>query len=331
MACGGGGKAPDYAASAREGVYADLNTSPFTYLINAVAKTGGKITLDGQTYDFTGMGDADNTKVASEKMASALLDMQKKYGPAYVQQRLAELQQSDPEGQSARKQLYAATMASLDTPVPEQARTVQKLLLEEVDKGTELPEETKRQVVQGVRAGQAARGNMLGNAAVAQEGRAVAGAGQQQQDTRQQQALTYLQSGVSPEDIEYRRIQQGMANLGAFLSGTTPTAEFAGLSGAGTGAAPFIGGGTNPTTLNPNAAVQGAQNANSMYALNSAYERTQANPWLAGASMGTQAFNLYQAAKGPATYGAPAGTVTGINQSFANANVAPWGVNNSTP
>lgn len=295
MGCGGGGGGqPDYAASAREGVYAELETSPFTYLINAVSRTGGRIELDGKVYDFTGLGEADNARVTSEKMAQALLEMQQKYGADYVRQRLAELQQSDPEGQAARKQLYEATMGSLNVPPNEQAAKVQSLLLEEVNKGTTLDPEVQRAVTQNIRGGQASRGNMLGTAAVAQEAGGVVRAGEQQRDARQQQAMSYLASGIDPTDVEYRRIQQGMSNLGAFLSGTTPTAEFAGVSGAQTGAAPFMGGGANSLQINPNAGVQGAQQANQIYSAQSNYNQTQANPFLAGASIGLEAFNAYQ-------------------------------------
>lgn len=303
MACGGGGKAPNYAASAVEGVYADLNTSPFTYLINAVSRTGGVIELDGETYDFRGLGEADNARVTSRRMAEALLDMQQRYGAQYVRQRLAELQRSDPEGQSARRQLYAATMASLDAPPNEQASQVQRLLLDQLNQGATLDPETQRAVSQNVRAGQAARGNMLGSAAVAQEAGAVVQAGEQQRTNRQQQAQQYLAAGVDPTDVEYRRIQQGMANLGAFLSGTTPTAEFAGVSGAGEGAAPFMGGGPNALQLNPNAGVQGAQQAQQIYGTQSAYDRTQANPFLAGASMGLNAYNVVRNMSGGPAFG----------------------------
>ncbi len=309
--CGSTPKGPDYAASAREGVYAELETSPFTYLINAVAKTGGRIELDGQTYDFTGLGDADNARVTAEKMAQALLDMQQKYGADYVRQRLAELQASDPDGQTARKQLYEATMASLDAPINEQNYKVQELLLDRLGRGAQLDPETTRQVQQNVRGVQAARGNIRGNAAVAQEARAVTAAGEQQRSASQQQAADFLAAGLDPTDVEYRRIQQGMANLGAFLGGETPTAQFGQLSGAQGGAAPFIGGGPNAVQINPNAGVQGAQQAQNQFAIQSSYDRTQANPFLAGASLGLQAYGAYQqmprvgGAVGPATYTAP--------------------------
>src|SRR5262245_2407314 len=113
----GGGDAPDppdYAGAARQGVYADLETYPLRYIIEAASRMGGKVTLDGKTYDFSGLGDADNAAAMSDKMAQTLLDIQRDLGPEFVKQRLEELKQADPKGYAARQELFSRIMAAVD-------------------------------------------------------------------------------------------------------------------------------------------------------------------------------------------------------------------------
>ena len=74
--------------------------------MNAAAQEGGKVSVGGKEYDFTGLGNVAQQNQMSDKMAQALLDIQKNYGADFVKQRLADLQQSDPTGYAARKQLF---------------------------------------------------------------------------------------------------------------------------------------------------------------------------------------------------------------------------------
>ncbi|HXJ71998.1 MAG TPA: hypothetical protein VNM37_04055, partial [Candidatus Dormibacteraeota bacterium] len=99
---------------------------------------------------------------------------------------------------------------------------------------------------------------------------------------RQQEGLSFLQSGVSPEDVTYRRIQQSLANLGAFVNNETPEAQFGQLSGAQSGAAPFTSTGTPAAGLNPNAGAEGISNAFLMYH----NQLAQGNSVLGGISTG---------------------------------------------
>jgi hypothetical protein len=110
--------------------------------------------------------------------------------------------------------------------------------------------------------------------------------------------LNYLKSGVSPEDVEYRRIQQALSNLGAFSNGTSPQAQFGSVSGAQQQAAPFNPVNyQTPAATNPNAAATGMQFANNMYDIN----QQQANPFLSGLSTGLNSFNALSNLRAPQT------------------------------
>ena len=102
---------PDPTAAAQAGTMADLENYDLIYKVNALAKMGGSGIINGKFYDFTGLGDADNAAAMSDKMAETLLALQKEYGPAFVQQRLAELKAADPAGYAARQQLFDRIMA----------------------------------------------------------------------------------------------------------------------------------------------------------------------------------------------------------------------------
>jgi hypothetical protein len=278
-------KPPDYEDAARQGVYADLETYPLRYLTEAASKMGGKVTIDGKEYDFTGLGDADNSKVMSDKMAQTLLDIQRNLGPQYVAQRLEELKQADPKGYAARKDLFDRIMQQADQhPDRPLAEDLQNSIVTELQSAGRLDQNMLNEVQQSVRGGQVGRGNYLGTAATAQEAGAVVGAGDRLRDQQQQQALGFLESGVTPEDVEYRRLQQSLSNLGNFVQGQTPTAEFRSLSGAGNGAAPFVGGGPNSQFTNPNAGQQGVNNALNIYSGNVNWAANQVNPYVAGIS-----------------------------------------------
>lgn len=287
-----GPKIPDPSQASISGMQADLANYPQNWLVNAAAQEGGKVTVDGKTYDFTGLGNAAQSIGMSDKMAQALLDIQNNYGSQYVQQRLADLQQSDPVGYAARKQLFDKILADskANPPNAQMSGALQDQVNQMLGGAGNLDPQSRQQIQQGVRSGQAASGITLGNAPAAQEAVATVNAQDALRTQQQQTAEQYLQSGVSPQDIQYRKIQQDLANLGAFQNNQTPEAQFGSLSSAGNGAAPFTA--TNyqtPATLNPQQATQtGVNFANTNYAT----AQNQANPWLAGLSIGTGTLNL---------------------------------------
>lgn len=249
----------------------------------------------------------------SDQMAQTLLDIQKSDSAGYIQQRLNDLQQSDPAGYAARQQLFdqikQSATAAPDRPLASDLQTqIQGML----DSAGQLDPEAKSEVSQGVRANQVARGITLGNGPASEEASAEVNAADQLRNTQQSSALSYLQSGTSPQDVQYRRIQQALTNLGAFANNQTPEAQFGELSGAGNGAAPFNPVNySNPASINPQSAQQGLTFANSLYGQQTSNALNQANPWLAGLNLGVSALGtanqlgLFDSGNSANSFGAP--------------------------
>lgn len=306
---------PDPNKAAQAGAIADVANYPFKAQIDALAQMGGKATINGQTYDFTGLGNADQNAKISDQMAQTLLDIQKNYGSAYVKQRLADLQQSDPTGYAARKQMFEKIIADAQAnPNRPMADDLQNQVVSLLGQGSNLTTGTGSQteaVQQGVRGKQIANGIFLGNAPTSEEATAIVNTGDQMQQQRQQKALGFLQSGVSPEDVTYRRIQQSLSNLGNAINGQTPEAQFSSLSGAQTGAAPFTSGPVATPSFNPNAALNGMQNAADIYSGQVNWQANQANPWTVGLSTATNTLSAMKNMGAFKTPQIPAGTNTG--------------------
>ena len=294
--CGSAPPPPDYAAASRDAVLADLNTAPFTQAIDRAAAVGTKITLDGKTYDFTGLGDSDYNLSMANKLADAMLEIRRKYGDAYLQTKLEELSLADPEGVGIRKELFGRILEQIDSPRDlSLANQTQQGVLDELNKGGRLDPGERRERENFSRGRQVESGITRGNAAVADETSGLADASAAAKTRRQQAALQFLQSGASPEDLQYRETQQNMANVSNFLQGRTPTAEFQNLSGAQQGAVPFVAPFQGSQVVNPNAGPQGAANAQQLYGIQNNLYQNQANPYLAGLSLGINSFTAGQA------------------------------------
>lgn len=305
MRCyGGGPSVPDPAAASVAGIQQTEANYPFSYIINALQQTGGKATLTNpatgqpQTYDFTGAGQADVQNQVSNQMAQVLLDIQQGYGAAYIQQRLNDLKQADPNGYAAYGQLFDQIQNDISQTPPDQplSQATQSSVLSVLKNSDSLTPEELTQVQQASRANNIASGVYLGNAPAQAEATNTVNALDQKNAAAQGEAGKYLASGVTPSDIQYRNIQQNLADLGAFINGQTPTAQFSSLSGAQTGAAPVNNTGYQVPTLNEGqAAGQGINQANQLYSLN----QQNANPYLAGLNFATQgigtAYNAYNA------------------------------------
>jgi hypothetical protein len=259
MGKGSAPAAPDYAAANREGVLTGIELLPLQKQIEAAAKMGTKISYtDPRTgakkeADFTGAGDADQMRGQISFMTEAADAMAKSQLESQQKYGLGYVEQRT-------KELEAAD------PLGTKMR---KALGEDIFKegfGTNLSAGQEQQVTQSERAAQAARGNIFGAAPAAAEGMAVGDAG-------------------------FRMRQQRLANASAFLSGTTPVAQFGQISGAQQGASAFNPMGIQQGMgLNPNAGQAGAQFAQQNYAGESAaYQASQKNNPLgmvAGAGLG---------------------------------------------
>lgn len=281
-------KIPDPNQAAVAGALANAGTFPFQQYIDYLAQTGGAGNAGGTNYNFTGLGNAQQNAAVSAAILPAELQIQQQYGPQYTALALQNLQQANPNAVAARQQEGQGIISDAQNPPNRPMATdVQNQILALAGLGSNLttgPNSETEAVQQGVRGGQVANGIFLGNAPAAQEASAVVNAGDQQQQQRQAQALGFLGSGISPEDVTYRRVQQSLSNLGNFINSQTPEAQFGSLSGAGQGSAPFNPGNVQSPSINTNAGLQGLQNAADIYSGNVNWAANQANPWTVGLS-----------------------------------------------
>ncbi len=285
-------KIPDPNQAAVAGALAQAGTFPFQQYIDYLAQTGGAGSLQtasGPTnYNFTGLGNAQQNAAMSQAMLPAELNIQQQYGPQYTALALQNLQQANPQAVAARQQEGQQIISNSEAvPNRPMATDLQNQILALTGQSSNLttgPNSETEAVQQGVRGNQVASGIFLGNAPASQEAAAVVNAGDQQQQQRQQQGLDFLQAGISPEDVTYRRVQQSLSNLGNFVNGQTPEAQFQSLSGAGQGAAPFNTSGVQSPSINTNSALEGLQNASEIYGGNVNWADNQANPWTVGLS-----------------------------------------------
>lgn len=284
---------PNPGKVAAQGIQTSTELQPYNYLIQSASTLGVPITLNGKTYDFSGLGQADTTGKVSDQMAQTLLDIQKTTNPTLIQQRIDELKAADPTGYAARKQLFDRIVADANShPGRPLASDLQQTVQNELAKGAGFNDQRQLQQVQDqVRGQEVANGIYRGAAPTTKEAATVTNAGESLRSQREQNALQLLESGAAPEDVAYRKMQQSLANLGNFQAGVTPTAQFKQVSGASNVTPP----GFLPTSgFEPNAAAQGAQNALGVFQGQSMYNQNQANPWLAGlGTLGATANSLY--------------------------------------
>ena len=287
---------PDPTVAATAGIQQQVADYPYQYIVDALAQTGGIGAVTSPTgttsnLDFTGLGTADVQNQYQNQMAQSLLQMQQTYGPQYVAQALNDLQQSDPQGYAAYQQLWQQIQNQNQAAPPNLplATGTQTDVLNNLTGSQALTPEELTQVQQGVRGGQVASGVFLGNAPAQAEAGAVVGATDQKNATGQQAAGQYLAAGVTPADIQYQTLQQDMANMGAFVNGQTPTAQFSQIGGAQGGAAPYPNTGYQSPTLNEGqAASQGINNALGIYQGQVDWSNSQVNPYMAGLNFASQ-------------------------------------------
>lgn len=242
---------PNYAEATREGIITDIETLPLRRSIEAAAKQGLKVdytdprTGEKKSVDFTGMGDIDQSMKMLDfgiESADKLAKSQLEISQKYGADFIAE----------RKKELELAdpTGAAI-------REKMGKSVLGDLEAGQQLSDGIKADVVESERAAQAARGNVVGASSGAAEAMTVGNAG-------------------------YRLWQQKLANAASFLSGATPQAQFASLTGAQQGVTPFQMAGVQAgTNINANAAAQGWQAAQNKWQMEFAKEQWefQNSPW----------------------------------------------------
>jgi hypothetical protein len=316
---------PDPSKGYIAGAKADLETMQQRRAIEVAAMLGRGVNVrmpgakGDQAFDFTGFGDADFAANYGDQLVGQMLQIQRDLGPAYVEQRLAELEMADPEGAAMRRRLWDVIKTGVEAGPTDRPdlQALQDSIMQDMESAGTLSDRTRQQVSQGVLGGQVARGNYLGNAAASEEAGALVRAGEAQRAQRQAQAMAFLTGQLSPADAAQRESQQNMANLGAFIGGETPQAQFGQLSGAQGGAAPF-GGNAPGTGADPAAGLIGMDWQNARYAA----QQQQVNPWIAGIGGAFGGVGMYYNMGGGGNRGVaqPAGLMGGWQQNFGAAN-----------
>lgn len=249
-----------------------------------------------QISDFTGVGDLDLARVqrtkeqeAMREMAPFMLELQKQYGPAYIEEAINQTRLTDPYSFDLRKQLGADLMSGklssekvglTDTPslqdFMESEQTgrmrsqLEQQLLDELAMGNQLTTNQQRNLQQGVRGAQTARGNYMGRAPEFEEALQYVGYGDQLANQRRGNALGFLQSGQSTSDSNNRFTQannanrqqqfanlmdvyqqrntanvQDITNAQGYVFAQPISSQFANLSSASQGATPYVNTGAN--------------------------------------------------------------------------------------
>lgn len=258
-----------------------LTWRPGTASLNGVPITQNK---DGSyTVSFKGMGQADVESTIANQSAQNQLALSQKFDPQFIAQALSEQQQADPQSFAARQEESKLIQDQIDrpinSPVSDMLNSQVQDTLNAANNHSLTGMDTERlnaavASAQGARGGPSTPGDFASPLT-------TGFAGEQRQGAAAQAAMGFLGSGSSPEDLQYRREQQNLANLSAEVNGKTPQAQFGSMSGAQSGPTPMMTGGPLPVMPGgqdeaaQQAAIQSAQTTNR-------YNASQSNPWLTG-------------------------------------------------
>ena len=241
--CGDDYKAPDLAAANRAAVEANAETFPKLRALEAAAKLGRKIEVDGKTYDFRETGDIQVAtafaRAAAEiapELAGNQLELAKKFGTQFSQQRRSELEALDPEKFKLYDQFLqdvkgdaAAPDTRIDSPTYESvgmpgaskdtgaSQLIRSELERQIQQGLSqvgtLDPSMERRVQQAARARGSSIGNVLGNPSALRESLAIQDALGNANSQRWNAAMGLLQSGQSTSDTANRNAQEAFQNI----------------------------------------------------------------------------------------------------------------------
>jgi hypothetical protein len=301
--------APDYANANKEGIYTDIETLPIRRQIDQASRAGQSVTYmdprtgETRTADFTGMGDVELARqaanVATDTNAAVQrqqLQLREELGVRNAEQTAKEVAAADPVAYQARNTLTQKVLGDMNAPTTtvntdtnlsrlanasamdpsKQALDVGvKRAVDDFNLGGDMDAQTRNEVLNDVRSGQAARGNALGNAAMFAEAQEVGKQAEARRASRLAQLLDVqnrsfsqgqqglgLQAALTGQQLQenratraenYGQQQQRLANASAFVLGQPITNQFGSLAAAQQGAVGF----------NPIAGAPGiSQNAN---------------------------------------------------------------------
>lgn len=231
-----------------------------------------------RTFDFTGYGEADANAVVARETAKAQLALQQKYGVQFAESAAEQAKLADPEGYAARQKMNELIQGQINrTPDRTMANTLDQQVGSQLDAGSGLDADSRAMLDEAVRQAGGARGGLDTPADFA-DPLTIGWAGQARKDAGMNKAQSWLASGATPQDADYRTSQQNIANLSALANGQTPQSQFSNLSAPGP--TPMVSGGAQAQM--PNNASAGAANALNTYNAQINQQTSQTNDWMAG-------------------------------------------------
>ena len=255
------------------------------WIRNHVVTRGQHVAGHTQNYDFSGYGTADIQGQLARQFTELQRDLGAKYGTQFAEEARREAELADPQGFAARRAELDLINQGIDNPLPinPMATTLDQRMLERVKAGSGLDSMSQEALDKAIQNANASRGGNVSSGDVSQSlSTGVEGAARRQAAI--DQALNYVRSGVSPADVQYRREQQNLSNLGNFVAGRTPESQFQSLSSAGaSGATPFYGGQQLPSMPN-NAGPAGQNYALQNWQQGLRQQQQQAGSWTSGIS-----------------------------------------------
>jgi len=241
------------------------------------------------TIDFSGMGTAQAEAAEAQQSAASQLALQQQYDPQFITTALAQEQQADPQSVAARNEMSNLVQQQANAPLNEPVSSMLNSQIQDTLNAAQNNTLTSTDTARLNAAVSDALGSRGGNGRAELPLRQGVGEfltsgfpGEQRQAQAATSANNFLSSGSDPEDIEYRRTQQNLANLAAEANGQTPGSQFASLSGAANGPAPMAQGGQLPLLADNGAAAQQVGMQNWETQMQNA--NNQMNPWMAGLS-----------------------------------------------
>jgi len=294
----------------------------------------------------TGLSPADISEFHAAGMNPT--DVMERFQPSPETRARQQMAAIDPQTEALRQQLagsYGASLSQAGAPTAQQfrsyldvARQVDPIAMAarealgrgvsgEYALGSQLDAGTAREVAQGVRGAQAARGNVYGTPQLVREAMARGQMGEARKQQRAQNLASYLSSGIAPGDVAmnlYGQQQQQLranqaATLGYMGSGQTPYQAGASyLNTAEQRAGTAAQGGPSYAPQNIGQQYAGAQFP--QYGLNVGQ---QANQWYNSlAAYGQQGAAPQKNRTGSALAGAGAGALSGA---VAGSALGPYG------
>jgi hypothetical protein len=230
---------------------------------------------------FVGMSEADIQGTIMTKLAQGQLTNAQDYDSQYIASALAQEAQSNPQGVLARSELYGQIQKQIATPSPVSpvSTEMQRQKTEQVAAGSGLTTEEQQMLDASIKE----RGGTTPGADFAST-MTTGIPGEQRALKNAEAGTSWLSSGQTPEDVQYRADQQNLSNLSAYIGGQTPESQFKELSGAQSGPTPNYSGTTPLPGANLNAGAQGAQAGVTGYQQGITAALNQPNSWMTGLS-----------------------------------------------